>query len=75
MNPQKCTFGITIGKLLGFLVSDNGIEVDPSMIKAMLEMLPPKVEKEIRGDFWVDYSTLADSLPNSLPLVNLSSSS
>jgi len=47
--PQKCTFGITIGKLLGFLVSIRGIEVDPSNIKAILEMPPPKNEKEIKG--------------------------
>ena len=49
MNPQKCTFGVTIGKLLGFLVSDRGIEVDPSKIKTILEMPPPESEKEIRG--------------------------
>ena len=49
LNPQKCTFGVTIGKLLGFLVSDRGIEVDPSKIKAILDMSPPKSEKEIRG--------------------------
>ena len=49
MNPQKCTFGVTAGKLIGFLVSDRGIEVDPYKIKAILEMPPPKSEKEIRG--------------------------
>ena len=49
LNPQKCTFGVTSGKLLGFLVSDREIEVDSSKIKAILEMPPPKSEKEIRG--------------------------
>ena len=49
LNPQKCTFGVTAGKLLGFLVSDREIEVDLSKIKAILEMPPPKSEKEIRG--------------------------
>ena len=48
-NPQKWTFGVTARKLLGFLVSDRGIEVDPSKIKALLEMPPPKSKKEIRG--------------------------
>ena len=28
LNPQKCTFGVIARKLLGFLVSDRGIEVD-----------------------------------------------
>ena len=49
LNPQKCIFGVTTGKLLGFLVSDRRIEVDPSKIKAILEMPPPRSEKEIRG--------------------------
>ena len=39
LNPQKCTFGVTAKKLLGFLVSDRGIEVDPSKIKAILEIV------------------------------------
>ena len=49
LNPQKCTFGVTVGKLLGFLMSDRGIKVDPSKIRVILEMPPPKSEKEIRG--------------------------
>ena len=49
LNPQKCIFGVTTGKLLGFLVSDKGIEVNLSKIKAILEMPPPKIEKEIKG--------------------------
>ena len=49
LNPQKCAFGVIAEKLLGILVSDRGIKVDPSKIKAILEMPPPKSEKEIRG--------------------------
>ena len=49
LNHQKCNFGVTARKLLGFLVSDRGIEVDPSKIKCMLEMPPPMNEMEIRG--------------------------
>mgnify|MGYP003703379791 FL=1 len=36
LNPQKCTFGVTAGKMLGFLITQRGIEVDPSKIKAIL---------------------------------------
>ena len=32
VNPQKCTFGVTAGKMLGFLITQRGIEVDPSKI-------------------------------------------
>ena len=35
LNPAKCTFGSTSGKLLGFIVSKKGIEVDPDKIKAI----------------------------------------
>ncbi|XP_077246044.1 uncharacterized protein LOC143885887 [Tasmannia lanceolata] len=49
LNPSKCVFGVTSGKLLGFMVSQRGIEVDPQKIKAIQEMPPPKTEKEIRG--------------------------
>ena len=45
LNPQKCTFSITTGKMLGFLITQRGIEVDPSKIKAILEMPPPKTKK------------------------------
>ncbi|XP_077244859.1 uncharacterized protein LOC143884896 isoform X2 [Tasmannia lanceolata] len=49
LNPSKCVFGVTSGKLLGFMVSQRGIEVDPQKIKAIQEMPPPRTEKEIRG--------------------------
>jgi hypothetical protein len=29
LNPDKCVFELTVGKLLGFLVSHRGIEVNP----------------------------------------------
>ena len=47
LNPNKCTFGVRSGKLLGFIVSDKGIQVDPAKVKAIQEM--PKTEKEVRG--------------------------
>jgi hypothetical protein len=38
LNPDKCVFGVTAGKLLGFLVSRQGIDANPEkimMIEAM----------------------------------------
>ena len=49
LNPQKCTFGVTAGKMLGFLITQRGIEVDPSKITAIFEMPPPRTEKEVRS--------------------------
>ena len=34
-------------KLLGFIVSDKGIEVDPTKFKAIQEMSAPRTEKEV----------------------------
>ena len=42
LNPKKCTFGVTSGKLLGHIVSERGIEVDLEKIKAILDMLAPR---------------------------------
>ena len=49
LNPKKFTFGVTFGKLLGHIVSERGIEVDPDKIKAILDMPAPRNDKEIRG--------------------------
>ena len=49
LNPKKCTFGVTSGKLLRFMVSQRGIEVILDKIKEIVEMKPPRTEKEIRG--------------------------
>ena len=47
LNPKKCTFGVTSRKLLGFIVSQRGIEVNLEKIKVIVEMKPLKTEKEI----------------------------
>ena len=47
LNPKKCTFGVTSRKLLRFMVSQRGIEVDLDKIKAIVEMKPPRTNKEI----------------------------
>ena len=47
LNPKKCVFGVTSRKLLGHIVSERGIEVDPDKIKAIQEMLVPKTEKDV----------------------------
>ena len=47
LNPAKCVFGVSAGKLLGSIVSRRGIELDPSKIKAFQELHPPKTNKEV----------------------------
>lgn len=42
LNPKKCVFGVTSGKLLGYIVSARGIKVDPAKVKEIMEMTSPK---------------------------------
>ena len=35
LNPEKCIFGVPVGKLLGFLVSNRGIEANPEKIQQL----------------------------------------
>ena len=42
LNPNKCAFGVMVGKFLGFMVSQRGIEVNLDKIQAIMELTPPK---------------------------------
>ena len=41
LNPAKCSFGVPSGKLLGFFVSEQGIEVNPEKIGTIVRMERP----------------------------------
>ena len=49
LNLAKCTFGATSRKLLGFVVSKKGIEIDPDKVRAIQDLPPPRTQKEIRS--------------------------
>ena len=49
LNPNKCAFGVTAGKFLGFIVSQRGIEVNPDKIMAIMELTPPKNVKKVHS--------------------------
>ena len=49
LNPNKCAFGVTAGKFLGFIVSQRGIEVNPDKIMAIMELTPPKNVKKVQS--------------------------
>ena len=48
LNLAKCTFGVCVGKFLGFMVTQRGIEVNPNKIKVVLETLAPSSKKELQ---------------------------
>ncbi|KAI5339955.1 hypothetical protein L3X38_019229 [Prunus dulcis] len=49
LNPSKCTFGVSSGRFLGYLVTQRGIEAHLRQIKAILEMKSPFTVKEIQS--------------------------
>jgi hypothetical protein len=38
LDPTKCFFGVPSGKLLGFIVSNRGIDANPVKITAIIDM-------------------------------------
>ena len=49
LNPSKCVFGFTVGKFLGFMVSQRGIEVNSEKVRAILELEPPRMVKAVQS--------------------------
>ena len=48
LNPTKCVFGVPSGKLLGFIVSERGIEANPEKISTIMNMPPPKMARDVQ---------------------------
>jgi hypothetical protein len=48
LNPTKCIFGVPSGKLLGFIVSNRGIEANPVKITAITNMEAPATIKDVQ---------------------------
>jgi hypothetical protein len=48
LNPEKCVFGVSAGKVLGFLVSHRGIEANPDKVRAIEAMRPPARLKDVQ---------------------------
>jgi hypothetical protein len=47
-NPKKYVFHMSSGKLLGYMVSSRGIDVNPKKVKAIKNLQPPRTRKEIQ---------------------------
>ena len=57
LNPEKCVFWVPRGMLLGFIISERGIEANPEKISAITKMGPIQ---NIKG-----FSESLDALPPS----------
>lgn len=51
LNPKKCHFGVTEGKLLGHIVSKDGVRIDPKRIDAIDKIQIPKIVMSIKSFF------------------------
>ena len=48
LNPAKCVFDVPSGKLLGFLVSNRGIEANSEKIKAITSLAKPACINDVQ---------------------------
>ena len=48
LNPAKCSFGVSSGKFLGYILTHRGIEANPEQIRAIHLIPSPKNVKEVQ---------------------------
>jgi hypothetical protein len=48
LNPKKCVFGVSSWKLLGYMISSRGINANPTKLKAIEKLQPPRMRREIQ---------------------------
>ena len=48
LNASKCSFGVGSSKFLGYMVTHQGIEVNPAQIKEIKNLQPPQNPKEVQ---------------------------
>ena len=48
MNPLKCVFGVSADKFLGFIIHENGVEVDPKEIESIQKVRPPQNKNDMQ---------------------------
>jgi ribonuclease HI len=49
LNPKKSLFSMKEGKLLGHIVSAEGVRIDPSRVEAIQTLSPPRSKKEVQS--------------------------
>ena len=48
LNPEKCVFGVSRGKMLGYIIGPKGIRANPDKTKAIVSMVEPSTKKEVQ---------------------------
>jgi hypothetical protein len=45
LNPKKCVFSVSLGKLLGYMVSSQRIDANLKKVEAIEQLQPPRTQK------------------------------
>ena len=48
LNLEKCVFGISIGKMIGYIIGPKGIRANLDKTKAIISMVEPSTKKEVQ---------------------------
>jgi hypothetical protein len=48
INPIKCVFGVSTGKLLEFIIYEHDIEIDPTKIESINKVQPPQCKNDMQ---------------------------
>jgi hypothetical protein len=49
LNPHKCVFCVESGRLLGFIISRQGIQVDPIKVEVIFNLPPPSTLHQLQS--------------------------
>lgn len=49
LNPINCTFGVTSGEFLGYIVTQRDIEANPKQMTAIIDLPSPKSKRKVQG--------------------------
>jgi hypothetical protein len=77
MNPLKCAFGVTAGRFLGFIIHENGIELDLKKVESIKRIQEPTCKRDVQKLLGkINYlrqfiSNLTGKIDSFLPLVRL----
>jgi hypothetical protein len=48
MNPLKCAFGVSVKKFLGFMVHEQGIQIDPKKMESIEKLGEPMCKRDVQ---------------------------
>jgi hypothetical protein len=48
LNPKNYVFGVSLGKLLDYMISFRGINANPTKVEAIKKLQPPRMRREIQ---------------------------